>query len=136
VDLAALSASVVEQLEPVAQAQDITLGCRVSGEVPVTGDAGWLERLLLNLLDNAIKFTPARGRISVRVSRESGSAQLEVRDTGIGISPGAIPHLFERFYRAGSARSPHAEPRRPRPGPGQMDRGSARCDHPCRKPAR
>ena len=52
----------------------------------VLGDAGWLERLLLNLLDNAIKFTPSGGVIGVRVRREGGEAVLEVRDTGIGIA--------------------------------------------------
>ena len=69
------------------------------------GDAGWLERLLLILLDNAIKFTPDEGRLSLRVAREGPTARLDVRDSGAGISPEAIPHLFERFYRADPARS-------------------------------
>ena len=109
VDLAALGATVVEQLEPVARAGDVELACEASDDVIVTGDAGWLERLLLNLLDNAIKFTPARGRISLRVSRENGAARLDVRDTGVGIAPDALPHLFERFYRVDPARSRHAD---------------------------
>jgi heavy metal sensor kinase len=109
VDLAALGATVVEQLEPVARAGDVELACEASENVVVTGDAGWLERLLLNLLDNAIKFTPARGRISLRVSRENGAARLDVRDTGVGIAPDALPHLFERFYRVDPARSRHAD---------------------------
>ena len=105
VDLAALGVAVVEQLEPVAQAAEVELACEAPNEVMVIGDAGWLERLLLNLLDNAIKFTPARGRISVRVSREYGAARLDVRDTGVGIATDALPHLFERFYRVDPARS-------------------------------
>jgi heavy metal sensor kinase len=89
VDLADLCASVVEQLEPVAQAHGLTLGCQaVTGDVSVTGDRGWIERLLLNLLDNAIKFTPAGGRVTVRVIQDGDSARLEVEDTGVGMQDG------------------------------------------------
>src|SRR6185295_15159407 len=109
VDLSALGAAVVEQLEPVAQAAAVDLACEAPDDVVVTGDRGWLERLLLNLLDNAIKFTPARGRILLRVSRENGAARLEVRDTGVGIAAEALPHLFERFYRVDPARSRHPD---------------------------
>jgi heavy metal sensor kinase len=109
VDLSALAVSIVDQLEPVAQAKGVSLAADVGPQVTVLGDAGWLERLLLNLLDNAIKFTSGGGRISVRVTRTGGDAVLEVRDTGIGIAPDALPHLFERFFRADPARSAAAE---------------------------
>jgi len=69
------------------------------------GDSGWLERLLLNLLDNAMKYTPPPGNISVTVSREDSHARVDVRDTGSGISASAVPHIFERFYRVDPARS-------------------------------
>src|SRR6185295_13279784 len=69
------------------------------------GDAAWLERLLLNLLDNAFKFTPVGGRVEVRVSETDGRAALEVRDTGIGMTTDVVPHVFERFYRGDPARS-------------------------------
>ena len=71
----------------------------------VLGDAGWLERLLLNLLDNAIEFTPAGGRIDVRVTPRTGTRCCEVEDTGVGIGSEALPHMFERFYQADPARS-------------------------------
>jgi heavy metal sensor kinase len=105
VDLSALAVSLVEQLEPVAQAKGCSLAADVGGGVVVLGDAGWLERLLLNLLDNAIKFTSAGGRISVHVTREGADAVLEVRDTGIGIASEVLPHVFERFFRGDPSRS-------------------------------
>ena len=105
VDLAALGASVAEQIEPVAAVQGITLTCEAVDGVMVKGDAGWLERLLLILLDNAIKFTPEGGRISVTFSSANGLAHVVVTDTGMGISRDALPHLFERFYRVDPARS-------------------------------
>ena len=75
----------------------------------VRGDAGWLERLLLILLDNAIKFTGEGGWISVTFSRSGGRARLAVTDSGSGIAPDALPHVFERFYRADRARSPQTQ---------------------------
>jgi len=99
VDLGALCGSVVEQLDPVAQARGIALECQTTGETIVTGDHGWIERLLLNLLDNALKFTPDRGRIAVRVTSAQGIPQLEVEDTGIGIDAALLPRLFDRFVR-------------------------------------
>jgi len=109
VDLGPLCSSVTEQLEPVAEARGVHLGCAVSSPVTVVGDAGWLERLLLILLDNAIKFTPSGGLVDVRVSRERALARLDVRDTGPGIAADALPHLFEPFYRADPSRSRQTE---------------------------
>ena len=75
----------------------------------VDGDPNWLERLILNLVDNAIKFTPEGGDIAVSVSHEADTARLTVRDTGIGITPERMPHIFERFFRADPARSSGVE---------------------------
>ena len=72
----------------------------------VEGDAEWLKRLVLNLVDNAIKFTPEGGRIVVGVACEAGLGTLTVGDTGHGIAPAMKPHIFERFFRADPARSP------------------------------
>ncbi len=109
VDLSALGSSVAEQIEPVAAARDITLTCEAQQEVMVRGDAGWLERLLLILLDNAIKFTPDGGRVALTLSAADGTARVAVSDNGIGIAPAEVPHLFERFYRADPARSRKVE---------------------------
>jgi heavy metal sensor kinase len=105
VDLSKLAASIVEQLEPVAQVRGIDLVSDAAAGVVVVGDSGWIERLLLNLLDNAIKFTDAGGRIVVRVWREREVACLDVSDTGKGIAPEALPHVFDRFYQADPSRS-------------------------------
>jgi heavy metal sensor kinase len=108
VDLGALAVSVVDQVEAVAQASGLDLQCDVTDDVAVAGDAEWLERLLLNLLDNAFKFTPRGGTVRVRVSGGAGQARLEVSDTGIGMPPDVLSHVFERFYRADPARSSSA----------------------------
>jgi len=89
----------------VAQAGELTLRCTATEPVAVSGDRGWLERLLLNVLDNAIKYTPAGGHVLVSVSRQDGQARVDVRDTGIGVQPEVLPHIFERFYRGDPARS-------------------------------
>ena len=74
-------------------------------ELSVTGDAYKLSQVLSNLVDNAIKYTPDGGTITLSVFRDGDWARLEVSDTGIGIAPEDLPHLFDRFYRVDKARS-------------------------------
>ena len=106
VELAPLVESIVDQLEPVAQAQGLTLAANIAARPAILGDASWIERVLLNLLDNAFKFTPSGGAVSVRLDEnDEGDAVLEVRDTGVGMTPEIVPHVFERFYRGDPARS-------------------------------
>jgi signal transduction histidine kinase len=105
VRLAELCSSILESMEPVAQAKGVTLTCEPSAPAAVTGDRGWIERLVLNLVDNALKFTPSGGAVAVSVAQERRAVALVVRDTGIGIPADALPHVFERFYRADAARS-------------------------------
>jgi heavy metal sensor kinase len=105
VELAPIVEEVVEQLEPVAQAQGLTLSADVAARPAIVGDASWIERMLLNLLDNAFKFTPGGGTVTVRVTEAGTSAVLEVSDTGIGLTPEVLPHVFERFYRGDPARA-------------------------------
>jgi len=105
VELAPLVESIVDQLEPVAQAQGLTLSGEYDASPAIEGDPEWVERLLLNLLDNAFKFTPRGGEVHVRLTESEDHAQLEVRDTGIGMPFDVLPHVFERFYRADPARA-------------------------------
>jgi heavy metal sensor kinase len=74
-------------------------------DLTLSGDEELLKRMLLNLLDNAVKYTPAGGEISVGLARQNGSAQIVVSDTGIGIPEAAQLHVFDRFYRVDKARS-------------------------------
>lgn len=105
VDLNALARSVAEQLELVAESHSITLTCADGTSAVVDGDAAWLQRLLLNLLGNALKYTKPGGYVTVRVSTGHGSARLQVQDTGIGLSPKDATQVFERFFRADPSRT-------------------------------
>lgn len=105
VDISAMTQSLAEQLKPVAASKDITLAWNCERNVTVLGDSGWLERIILNLTDNAIKFTPGGGHVNLRVARNTQNAILEVSDNGTGIPAEALPYIFERFYRADPSRS-------------------------------
>jgi heavy metal sensor kinase len=105
VDLAALASSIADQLEPVAQARGIQLSCDAPDRTIVRGDERWLERMVLNLLDNAIKFTSEGGQVSLQVRREDHEAVLIFSDDGRGIDAASLPHVFERFFRADPSRS-------------------------------
>ena len=99
-DLAAIARRGVGAIRPDAERKQIMLTI-AAGEVPhVRGDEDRLAQLLGNLLTNALKFTPAHGRVSVSVTGEDGNVILTVADTGIGLSAEDREHIFERFYRA------------------------------------
>jgi signal transduction histidine kinase len=70
----------------------------------VIGDEDRLKQLVLILLDNALKYTPANGHVTLGLQREASGSKITVRDTGVGIPPEDLPHVFERFYRADPAR--------------------------------
>jgi len=104
-DLAKLAQTTAEQMCLLAEEKHIDLVYETSEAVEVEGDRARLKQVVVNLLDNAIKYTPEKGRISLAVRAQNGSALLEVADTGAGIPEEALPHLFERFYRADEVRS-------------------------------
>jgi len=89
----------------LAAAKSITLAVEPLGELPISGDESLLSRMLLNLLDNAIKFTPSGGKITVATSATAGGAQVTVTDNGPGIAMEFQPRIFERFFRADKART-------------------------------
>ena len=76
-----------------------------TGPIRVSADPAALDRLLLIIFDNAVKYTPQGGKIAMSLANGAGSARIEIRDSGIGISEKDLPHIFERFYRADQARS-------------------------------
>jgi heavy metal sensor kinase len=104
-DLAPLAASTTEQMSLLAEDKGIAVACNVQGKVSVDGDRARIKQVVVNLLDNAIKYTPPGGTINLNVHARGGKAVLEVVDTGMGIPASALPHIFERFYRVDQARS-------------------------------
>lgn len=105
VDLGELAAQAVELFAGVAEDKDVRLTSTPSGRPVAKGDRRRLQRALANLVDNAIKYTPAGGRVTIRIGIDRTMAQLAVADTGPGIPPDEIPRLFDRFYRGDRARN-------------------------------
>lgn len=104
-DLGDLASATAGQMSLLAEDKNIKLTCAGNAGVCVEGDRARLKQVVVNLLDNAIKYTPEGGAIMLSVRAQNGSAILEVADTGIGIPPQALPRIFERFFRVDSARS-------------------------------
>jgi signal transduction histidine kinase len=104
-DLAELATSTADQMSLLALDKKITINCEASEPVPVAGDRARMKQVVVNLLDNAIKYTPEDGAITLRVAAAENRAWLEVTDTGIGIPPAALPRVFDRFFRVDQSRS-------------------------------
>lgn len=102
VDLDAVVLDVVSSARQLARGQVLTIDC--FEPVQVRGDEDRLNQLLLILLDNALKYTPAGGTVAVALVCNGDAAEVAVRDTGVGIPESDLPHVFERFYRADPAR--------------------------------
>jgi signal transduction histidine kinase len=104
-DLAELVATTADQMSLLAEDKHIAVVCEGSSRVLIEGDQARLKQVIVNLLDNAIKYTPNGGRIKLRIAQEDGYAVLDVADDGIGIPPEALPHVFKRFFRVDGSRS-------------------------------
>ncbi|MGA2555794.1 MAG: ATP-binding protein [Verrucomicrobiota bacterium] len=107
-DLARLASNTADQMSLLAEDKGVCVSCLAAAEVQVEGDQARIKHVVVNLLDNAIKYTPGGGAISLQVQARGGKAVLEVADTGIGIPASALPHVFERFFRVDKARSREA----------------------------
>ncbi len=105
VDLQELVAEVVATVEPLATAKNVDLATDELAPATVEGSAMHLRRLLINLVDNALKFTPPGGRIEVGLANVDGRGIIRVADTGPGIDPAEMPFIFERFFRGAHAGS-------------------------------
>ncbi|MDZ7289016.1 MAG: HAMP domain-containing histidine kinase, partial [candidate division KSB1 bacterium] len=99
-----LAAEVFEDAQALAEGRPLHLALTAPEQVVVAGDASRLRRLLLNLVENAIKYTP-EGKVEISVRRSNTQAIIIVSDTGIGIAPEHLEHIFERFYRIDPDRS-------------------------------
>lgn len=104
-DLAALVNSTSAEMKILAQEKSVSLKTLAENGIWVEGDRACLQQVVVNLIDNAIKYTPEGGKVEVRARRENGRAILEVADNGAGIPADALPHVFERFFRVDKARS-------------------------------
>ena len=102
VDLAAVVHATLDETRHAAEAKHVELHDRFDATGRVMGDADRLRQVVMNLLSNAVKFTPAGGRIDVILGTDGPAMVLTVRDTGIGISPAFLPHVFDRFRQADS----------------------------------
>ena len=109
IDAAQLLAEVYERMQIVARTRSVALELDELEPHLVLGDGERLRRVLLNLVDNAIKYTPAGGRVALSLRRLNDRACLSVRDTGIGLSEAEREQVFQRFYRAGAARDHGAQ---------------------------
>src|SRR5574337_264451 len=98
-DLSAVCAEVADFLEPLAQSKAIELAVEADKPVPMRGDADLMREAVFNLVDNAIKFTPAGGKVRVEAGTVDGLPRLSVADTGCGVPPQDRPRIFRRFFR-------------------------------------
>ncbi|GAB4536839.1 MAG: ATP-binding protein [Anaerolineales bacterium] len=96
--------SILEQLQPLADERRLTVQAEIPPALPVWGDTDHLTRLFLNLLDNAIKYTPAGGQIQVQAERSAAALPIRIHNSGPGLPSETLPHLFDRFYRADASR--------------------------------
>jgi heavy metal sensor kinase len=104
-DLVAVVTDAVEQVRPAALEKAISLNVRSNSEVRLQADQDLILQLMLNLLDNSVKYTPNGGAIEISLRAAGGQAEVTVSDTGPGIAPEHLPHIFDRFYRVGKART-------------------------------
>ena len=106
VDMKALLNGVMEKFTPMASRSAVDLKLELASDLPIfMGDGDRLAQVFTNLVDNALKFTPYNGTVTLRAVQDKSEVQVSVSDTGKGIPAEAIPHIFDRFYQADSSRA-------------------------------
>jgi len=105
VDLAQLALNTAEQMRLMAEDRDVDIDLSALQSAVVWGDRARLKQIIVNLLDNAIRFTPRGGAVALRTASDDSGSVLEISDTGIGIPAASLAHVFDRFYRVDAARS-------------------------------
>jgi heavy metal sensor kinase len=100
-----LLAECCRSMQTLAAASEVALECHSTGDVQFRGDEALLRRLVINLLDNAIRYTPPGGQVSAELEADPAAVRIRISDTGVGIAPEAAPRVFDRFYRADKSRS-------------------------------
>jgi len=105
VDLKELIIGLAANIEAFAQDKGIKFTVDTKDDVNVSGDKVKLRQLFTNILENAVRYTPADGKISISLLEKESNAVVSISDTGIGIPPEHLPHIFERFYRVDKARA-------------------------------
>jgi signal transduction histidine kinase len=103
--LAELARQTVDLYEDLAEDRGLSIQIETQEDVWVRGDRRRLRQVLANLVDNAVKYTPAGGRIQLRTARDGPDAVVSVEDTGIGIAAEDLPRIWERLYRGDKSRS-------------------------------
>jgi histidine kinase len=105
-NVASLVQTVTKRLSPQFEARRISLEVELAPHLPrVLADEGRIVQVLTNLAGNALQHTPQAGRVAIAANADNGEVQISVRDTGVGIAPEHLPHIFDRFYRVDKSRS-------------------------------
>ncbi len=104
-DIVELILSACELFDPIAREKDVRLVTELPDRLPIVGDRSKMQRLVTNLLENAIKYNKQGGTVTISATRENQSVNIRVEDTGVGIPEEELPHIFERFYRCDRSRS-------------------------------
>ncbi len=105
VEVAATCQSAIDRLAPIARERNVSIEVNKDGAMPIRADAEDLELIWVNLIENAIRFSPTGGRIQLRLHAKGGKGVVEVADSGPGMSHDELAHIFERFHRGDSSRA-------------------------------
>ncbi len=105
INLGEIIADITDQVRLMAETKNISVSIENVKDIFINGDALFLRMLFLNIVDNAVKYTPNNGSVCLSLSKNNGFAKAVFKDNGIGISPNDMPYIFDRFYLANKART-------------------------------